>query len=332
MQGNECWARIVIVSFNSGEDLQTCVNHLLVQSFEYFEVVIVDNASPDNAVDDLILPDERFTIIKANANLGFAGGSNLGAKGAVCPWIITLNPDAWPEIHWLESLNRAANVDSCFSILGSTLVSAQTKNTLESFGDTLTIFGLALPCANGMPVSSLPERDVEVFSCCGAGAAYERKVFEEIGGFDESFFCYLEDVDIAYRMRLIGKRCLQVPDAKVVHFGSSSSNKTPNFKTYYTQRNNVRLLLKNTPFLLLLVMFPSYIGAMIWLIWRNRKKVNNRVVLTALKDAMKAIPQTMRLRKQNLVNSKCSSFAIAKKLGWSKSRLRGKRYLFWLVG
>ena len=331
MLSKECWARIVIVSYNSGEDLQKCINHLKSQSFQNFEAVIVDNASPDNAIDDLVLPDDRFTIVRANANLGFAGGSNLGAKGATCPWIITLNPDAWPEIHWLESLYNAANVDSCFSILGSTLVSASEINTLESFGDTLTIFGMALPCANGMPISSLPLQNVEVFSCCGAGAAYERKVFEKVGGFDESFFCYLEDIDIAYRMRLIGKRCLQVPAAKVVHLGSSSSDKTTNFKTYYSQRNNIRLILKNTPFLLLWLMLPCYLVSLMWLTWRNRKNVNNRVILTALKDAIRAIPQTMKLRRQNLSISKSSSFTIAKRLGWSKSRLRGNKYLFWSV-
>lgn len=327
----KCWARVIVVSYNSGDDLQKCVNCLQSQTFNNFEVVIVDNASPDEAIKTLKLPDHRFRIITSDKNLGFAAGSNLGAKGAQCPWLITLNPDAWPEDDWLENLNQAAQTHPGFSILGSTLLSADGNNTLESFGDTLTIYGLARPCANGLPVSSIPSENVEVFACCAAGAAYKREIFELIGGFDESFFCYLEDVDLAYRMRLMGHRCLQIPTAKVTHVGSSSSDKTPNFRAYYSHLNNLRLILKNTPLLLLFIMLPSYLTAQSWLNWRNRKQVDRKARTKGISDAIKAVPETLKLRRKNLQQINSNSFAIARRLGWSKQSLRGKSYIFWKV-
>ena len=326
-----CWARIIVVSYNSGDDLQKCVDHLQSQTFPHFEVVIVDNASPDDAVEKLKLPDHRFKIVEASTNFGFAAGSNLGANGANCPWLVMLNPDAWPNKDWLENLRQAAIDNPGFAVLGSTILTADKSNTLESFGDMLTIYGLARPCANGLPVSSIPTENVEVFSCCAAGAAYKRETFELMSGFDESFFCYLEDVDLAYRMRLAGYRCLQIPSAKIVHFGSSSSDKTPNFRTYYSHRNNLRLILKNTPLLLLLIMLPCYVASQSWLSWRNRKRDDRSVRSKATSDALKAMPDTLKMRATNLKNISSSSIDIAKRLGWSKRRLRGKSYLFWKV-
>ena len=76
---NAYWARLVIVAYNSGDDLQTCIDSLSAQIFQNFEVVIVDNASSDAAVQELNLPNDRYRILRLDENMGFAGGSNCGA-------------------------------------------------------------------------------------------------------------------------------------------------------------------------------------------------------------------------------------------------------------
>jgi GT2 family glycosyltransferase len=193
------------------------------QTFAGFEAVIVDNASTDGSIDALRLPDDRFRIERAGANLGFAAGSNLGARACACAWIAMLNPDTEPHPTWLEEFRRSMERHPGVRMFGSTQIDATDPARVDGFGDVYSIFGTAWRGASGWPVSLLPDEDHEVFSPCAAGALYAREAFESAGGFDESFFCYLEDVDLGFRLRLRGERCVQVRRALLTHAGSGIS-------------------------------------------------------------------------------------------------------------
>ena len=91
------WARVIVVNHNSGPLLQGCVDAVAVQTQSHFETVIVDNASTDGSVKALRLPDSRFRLHLAGANLGFAAANNLGAADCGEDWIVTLNPDTVPS-------------------------------------------------------------------------------------------------------------------------------------------------------------------------------------------------------------------------------------------
>ena len=124
-------ARIVIVNFNAGENLDRCITALFAQTKADFEVRIVDNASTDGSLR--YVPDEdRFLVIHAGGNVGFAAGCNLGARGCAAPFLVFLNPDAFPEPGWLEALLRAAKSHPDAAMFGSLQISATTGAAAQS--------------------------------------------------------------------------------------------------------------------------------------------------------------------------------------------------------
>ncbi|WP_017931052.1 glycosyltransferase family 2 protein [Robiginitomaculum antarcticum] len=328
---NEKWARIVIVSYNSGSDLQTCIDSLAAQTCQDFEVTVVDNASPDTAIRDLKLPNDRYEIYYSTDNMGFAKGSNLGAKFARTEWIITLNPDAWPEPEWLDTLKTASTAHPAFSMLSTTLLQTNEPTKLDGIGDYLTIFGVAKSSGWGHPKSSAPAHPVEVFGPCGAAAGYRRDIFEKCGGFDDSFFCYLEDVDLSYRLRLYGEKCLLCPDARATHVGSSSTEKHSGFKFYHSHKNNFSLIIKNTPLVLLLVMLPLFLASQIWIIYRNRNHPNSDARVAGFKDGMKSIPGIIKKRRRAISGRQIGSWNLAKRLSWTIGSARESAIVFWPI-
>ena len=247
MRSTAPWARVVIVNYNSGELLQRCVDALANQTLADFEVVIVDNGSSDGSSEQLRLPDDRFCLDQAGANLGFAAASNRGAATGTAAWIAMLNPDAEPDASWLEELRRATEryPDTC--MFGSTQIDAAHPDRVDGFGDVYSIFGTAWRGASGAPVATLPKDDCEVFAPCAAGALYARGAFLAAGGFDEAFFCYLEDVDLGFRLRLQGERCVQVRKALITHVGSAIAGRNSDFFIWHSQRNRIWVMVKNLP-------------------------------------------------------------------------------------
>jgi hypothetical protein len=116
-------ARIVIVNFNAGDNLRRCIAALSAQTKTDFEVRIVDNASTDGSLR-YVPDDDRFLVIHAGRNVGFAAGCNLGASDCAAPFVVFLNPDAFPEPGWLEALLRAAKNYPDAAMFGSLQVSA----------------------------------------------------------------------------------------------------------------------------------------------------------------------------------------------------------------
>jgi|ERR1019366_4718678 GT2 family glycosyltransferase len=124
-------ARIVIVNFNAGDNLRRCMAALFAQTKADFEVRIVDNASTDGSLR--YVPDEdRFLVIHAGGNVGFAAGCNLGARDCAGPFVVFLNPDAFPEPGWLEALLRAAKSHPDAAMFGSLQISATTGAAAQS--------------------------------------------------------------------------------------------------------------------------------------------------------------------------------------------------------
>ena len=228
------WVRIVIVNYNAGPLLQACLDALASQTMPDFEAVIVDNASTVQPISDLRLPDDRFQILNAGENIGFAAATNLGAKNSSAPWIAALNPDTRPRSDWLAELRSATERHKWATMFGSTQLAMDNPEIVDGFGDVLSAFGSAWRSGNGRTVRELPIGDCEVFSPCAAAALYARPSFEREGGFDESFFCYLEDVDLGFRLRLKGERCVQVRRAEVLHAGSAITGHLSEFSVFHS--------------------------------------------------------------------------------------------------
>jgi GT2 family glycosyltransferase len=311
------WVRVIVVNYNAGPLLQACVDALAAQSFRSFEAVIVDNASSDGSADRLRLPDRRFSLIRNKANVGFAAANNIGALDCRAPWLATLNPDTVAEPTWLEEMHNGTQRCPAVAMFGGTLLNAADPSLVDGFGDILSIAGIPWRAGAGSSVASLPRDDAEVFSPCAAAALYRRDRFEEVGGFDQSFFCYLEDVDLGFRLRLAGERCIELRHAIVRHHGSAITGELSDFTLFYSFRNRLWLLFKNMPLMLLFVAVPLNVLCSTVMILDGARK--NRPVKSALKGLLSGMAPLPALKSRCKVqrNRRVSTLAVARCLAWN---------------
>lgn len=325
---NTYWARIIIVAYNSGSDLQICLDSLNKQTFQSFEVNIIDNASTDDAIDELILPNERYKILKLDENTGFSGGSNRGAIDAKTEWVITLNPDSWPTASWLEELHQTSQIYTQYSMLSSTIVQADNQGLIDSFGDFYSIVGVARNGGRDKALSNRPRFYCETFSPSGAAAAYRTDVFHQANGYDEALFCYLEDVDLGYRLRLMGEACLQCPKAIVKHIGSSSVGKHSDFKYYHSYKNNVRLVLKNTPLPACPIVIPVFLLSQLWWLFRNRANIGQKARWRGFIEGLITSKASLNSRKDIQISRKISTLTLLRSFSWSIKELQRSDFVY----
>ena len=307
------WVRVVIVNYNGGDHLARAVAGLAGQTLADFEVVIVDNASADGSIERLELPDYRFRLLEAGANLGFAAGCNLGARDAETGWLAMLNPDAVPHPDWLEALRAATLRHPAAALFGSTQLMGDDPERLDGAGDFYSIFGIAWRGGFGAS-KDLVAGDIPAFSPCAAAGLYRRDVWEALGGMAESFFCYLEDVDIGFRARLAGYRVMQVADARVRHAGSAITGRHSEFTLFHSTRNGIIMQIRCMPASLLPLSLPLYVMSQIWLMtrtpgWRWR--------LRGMAAGFRAIPGTLAIRRDIQGGRRLPARDVVRLLAWN---------------
>jgi GT2 family glycosyltransferase len=251
---------VIIVNYNGAAFLQGALDSLRAQTFRDFEVLVVDNNSTDGSADGLKsdgLP--AFELLRQSDNLGFARGNNFAAQRTEAKWLALLNPDAVAHPDWLEEISKAVVTYPGVTSFACTQLSLEDNTILDGAGDCYFGFGIPWRGAYQRPASELPGPG-ECFSPCGASAVYLRETFLQHGGFDERFFCYCEDVDLGYRLRLAGERCIFVPTAVVQHAGSGISGIASPFALYHGTRNRLWAYAKNTPFWLLVLTLPGHVA------------------------------------------------------------------------
>ncbi|MBI3506669.1 MAG: glycosyltransferase family 2 protein [Proteobacteria bacterium] len=253
---------VIVVNFNAGGHLVRCLRALAAQTFADFEVLVIDNDSRDSSFVRAreLVGDPRFVFRANERNLGFAAATNRAAEMARGRWLAVLNPDAFPEPGWLGELVGAARRNPGVRMFGSTQIDDADPSRLDGAGDGYSIFGIPWRGGHGRPVGELPAHDYSVFSACAAAAFYDAALFRALDGFDETFFCYCEDVDFGFRARLAGERCMQAPAATVRHVGGASST-DGRFAREYGVRNMILTHLKNMPGALLWASLPLLVLA-----------------------------------------------------------------------
>jgi len=285
---------VVIVNYNAGENLAEALRKLDGQTFRDFELLLVDNASTDNSL--AAWPAERPGLIRLDRNIGFAAANNLAAEQAKGRYLALLNPDAFPAPDWLDALVAAAEAHPDVAGFGSRMLMAREPGRLDGTGDVYTAAGAAFRRDHGCP--ERPRPDGEVFGVSAAAALYRREPFLAAGGFDEELFCYLEDVDLAFRLRLAGHRFRHVDSAIVRHVGAASSGGGESaFAVYYGQRNLVRVFLADMPGPLLWRYLPAHIALNLALVARGALRGQIRVTLRAKWDAIRGIPRALARRR-----------------------------------
>ena len=290
---------LVIVDYHAGELLTACLQGLLAQTRRPDRVILVDNGAAEESPPELaedIYPEIRR--IHPGYNAGFARGNNLAlAEIGDCNWIALLNPDAVPDPQWLEKLLAAAREHPEAGAFGSRMYADSARTRLDGSGDVMHISGLVWRRDHGRLAAGCRLRAGEVFSPCAAAALYRRKLFERLGGFDEEFFCYTEDVDLGFRIRLAGYSCRYVPEAQVVHKGSALTGVRSDFALYHGHRNLLWLFIKNMPLPLLLVLAPLHVLMHIGVLFRYLPDGRGSLLLKAKQDALAGFGRNWRKRR-----------------------------------
>ena len=316
---------IIIVNWNGAKYLPRCLDALGRQTFTDFEILVVDNGSTDGSVDGLERSWPGIKVVRLGKNLGFAAGNNLGARLARGEWLALLNSDAFPAPDWLEELLQAAQRHPEFSFFASRQLQANAPQLLDGAGDTLHISGLAWRRYASFPAAQFGLETEEVFSPCAAAALYSRQAFLQVGGFDENFFSYHEDIDLGFRLRLQGFRCLYVPDAVVHHVGSATLGAQSDFALYHWQRNYIWSFIQNMPSALLWQALPAHLLANLIHIVGYTMRGHGKVVLKAKLDALRGFSRALQKRREIQKNCKISRAELSRSMehGWLQPYLLG---------
>ena len=323
---------VLIVNYNAGDLLQAAINSLKKQTFKEFEVIIVDNDSLDGSAENLDtegLPQIR--VLRENQNHGFARGNNLAAKTAKGKWLTLLNPDATADENWLAEIHAATLRHESCRVFACSQINMDEPELLDGAGDAYFAFGIPWRGGFEHPISELPSKDSHCFSPCGASAVYDRALFLEIGGFDERFFCYCEDVDLGMRLQLSDEKCVFLPNAVIHHKGSATSGRYSYFTMYHGFRNRTWAYLKNMPWAVLVLTLPGHIALMLYIYIRNTGHANLKGMRQGMWHGLK---DGWALRWQSDYKVKPSAKAtwnLIKSMSWNPARLSSRGVHVWAL-
>lgn len=301
-------ASIILVTWNSGGHLEQCRSALARQTRQDFEVVLVDNGSSDGSLEGIEDTWSGFHLnaVRHGGNKGFAVANNIGARLARGKWIVLLNADAYPEPDWLANLLRAAEDHPDCIAFSSRQLQYDSPDLLDGAGDAYHISGLAWRNQFNLSADRYGLDEREIFSPCAAAAMYSREKFLEVGGFDEDYFSYFEDVDLGFRLRLNGGKCLYVPDAVVHHVGSASTGKRSDFSVYFGYRNLIWTFIKDMPSYLFWLLLPLHVATMLFFAFYITLRRQGRTIWRAIFDAIRGAPAIFAKRRVIQKNRKAS--------------------------
>ncbi len=290
---------VIVVNYNGREYLIRCLTALAAQSCIPDLVIVVDNDSQDGSLEAASAGFSQHHYIRNASNRGFAEGNNQAlalCKERQMGYVALLNPDAFPEPNWLEELLDLAVRHPGLGSVASRMMEEGSHDRVDGTGDFYHIFGLARRRGHGQCLNPEWLVEQEVFGACAGAALYRMDALTEVGFFDTDFFCYMEDVDLAYRLQLAGYVCWYNPNAVVQHIGSASTGYRSDFSVYYGQRNMIWAFFKNTPGALLVLLLPGHIVVNLAALGLGLIRGQGRVVLRAKIDGLKGLKNIWKKR------------------------------------
>ena len=319
------WASIIIVNYNAKRFLQDAIDSVAAQIDIPYELILVDNASTDGSLEGLRTDHvSNFKLLALDENTGFARGNNIAAAQARGTWIALLNPDAKAAPDWLQQYQKATEAFPDTPMFGGATISTADPTKLDGAGDCYFFLGIPWRGGYTRPITELPDIG-ECFSPCGASALYRRDVFLEAGGFDERYFCYGEDVDIGFRLRLQGYRCIFWPDAKALHFGSGTTSVASPFAVHHGTRNRFWMFVKNVPPLAFWILILGHISISAALLVRGTMKGRGAATWSGMKAGILGIGPVWGDRRVVQKRRKVSSITILKAMSWNWGLVRNRK-------
>lgn len=239
---------VVVVNHRRPQLLDSCLRSLeaaLATLDEASQTLVVDNGSHDGSVELIRERHPQADVIALEENIGFAGAVNRAVARTGGEWLLLVNNDATVAPDAVAAMLRAGRSAADVGAVAAQMRFAAPPHAINSAGIEVDRLGVAYDRLLGRPPEASERTPVEVFGASAGAALYRRSMLESIEGFDPSFFVFLEDVDVAWRARMAGWRCLYAPDAVVQHHHSATAGHASPFKHFHVGLNRVRLLAKN---------------------------------------------------------------------------------------
>ncbi len=276
---------IIIPNYNGLRFLPTCLDALRGQTYprEQTEVILVDDASSDASIAFVRQHTPEVQIVPLARNSGLAVGCNAGAQVARGELLVMLNNDTEAEPGWLAALVEMAEAHPHAGAIASKMLLFDRRDTLHNAGDTMGADGIPRNRGVWERDAGQYDHDLAIFGGCGGGVMYRRAAWDQAGGFDERLFMYLEDVDLAWRLQLLGWEAVFAPAARLYHHLSATGGGV--LASYYVGRNTIWVIAKDMP------------GPLIRKYWRRIWAAQWRVTRDAL-GAWRGASARARLRGQ----------------------------------
>lgn len=286
---------VIIVNYNGLRFLEPCLSSLANQSYNNFEIILVENGSSDGSADFVRQHFSRVILVETGKNLGFAGGMNAGIRIAKGEFILTLNNDTVVDPHLLEEIQKPMILDPKTGMCATKMQLSDGK--INSTGICISRSGAAWDRGMNEPDTGQYDALEEVFGPCAGAALYRRSMLDTIGLFDEDFFLFMEDVDLAFRARLAGWKCTYVPAARLMHIHGGTAGFKSDMSIYYGSRNLIWYVVKNFPWQTLFISLPWIIGRNCAVVTYYILKGKGQVIIRAKIDTLKGLRHTMEKRK-----------------------------------
>ncbi|WP_255371602.1 glycosyltransferase family 2 protein [Cellulosimicrobium sp. CUA-896] len=238
---------VVLVNYKGAEDTVTCLRYFdeIDWPSDRLELIVVDNDSGDGSVERIRAAVPHARVIESGGNLGFAGGCNLGVEAATGEWVGFINNDARPGAGWVRAAVEAMESDSSIGSIASKVLDWE-GNLVDYVDGSLTWYGMGYKREAERPDSAEYDVPKDVLFGTGAAMFMPTAVFREVGGFDERFFMFYEDVDLGWRLNLLGYRVRYVPGSVAYHKHHVTMKKFGDYReSYLLERNALLSMYKN---------------------------------------------------------------------------------------
>ncbi len=291
-------AVVIIPNWNGAHLLPTVLDSLRTQTHESFQVVVVDNGSRDESLE-LLARYPEVRVIALSQNLGFSGGCNTGIRQTSSRYVALLNSDTEASPEWLARLCSALEANPDCGSAASKMLLFGRRDVLNAAGDFYGVDGVPGNRGAWQRDNGHYSRPDHVFGGSGGAVLYRRSMLEEIGLFDEDFFMYCEDVDLAWRAQLAGYHCIYIPEAVVYHRLSATGGGP--LASYYCGRNFLNVIVKNYPATLLRRFWPRVLKAQLGFACQSLRHAREPAARARLRGQgawLRQLPLMLRKRRQ----------------------------------
>lgn len=311
---------VIVINWNGKHWLKPCLDSLREQSFKEFEIILTDNGSTDGSIEFVKENYQEVKIIENKENLGFTGANNVAAKEANGEFILFLNNDTTVDKDCIKSLWAAVVDDQKVGVCSCKMFSYDGKDFLAN--------GL------GMDIFGYQVLSKKIFYAEGAALFIRKKVFDILEGFDQALVAFAEDIDLCWRVQLIGYRIEPVEEAIVYHecggtiTGSKKKDKvhtTSVWRRFLTERNILRNQIKNYQFITLIFILPLtlslFLCEMLFFLVVGKANISKDVYIKAIVENVKLFSDTLKQRKKIFSLRVVNDLQILKQISFKISKV-----------